>query len=149
LVGFLFGSSGEIAARSVVIGRLKGIFYGVYSLPIGAPVIVDVIFEIEPVNHQRPNHININPGKEHQLCENSPWYSVLYFLAPVLPLFLIFLPMSGAGFFGLRQGGPMFTLYLLLVNLPFGIITALAARGDHRNEALGAAGREVWISCRG
>ena len=55
-------------------------------------------------------------------------YGVLYFLAPVLALFLIFLPMSGAGFFGLRQGGPMFTLYLLLVNLPFGIITALVAR---------------------
>ena len=61
-------------------------------------------------------------------------YGVLYFLAPVLALFLIFLPMSGAGFFGLRQGGPMFTLYLLLVNLPFGIVTALAARaiiGNH------------------
>ena len=55
-------------------------------------------------------------------------YGGLYFLAPVLALFLIFLPMSGAGFFGLRQGGPMFTLYLLLVNLPFGIVTALAAR---------------------
>jgi hypothetical protein len=55
-------------------------------------------------------------------------YGVLYFLAPVLALFLIFLPMSGAGFFGLRQGGPMFTLYLLLVNLPFGIVTALTAR---------------------
>jgi hypothetical protein len=55
-------------------------------------------------------------------------FGVLYFLAPVLALFLIFLPMSGAGFFGLRQGGPMFTLYLLLVNLPFGIVTALAAR---------------------
>ncbi len=55
-------------------------------------------------------------------------YGVLYFLAPVLALFLIFLPMSGAGFFGLRQGGPMFTLYLLLINLPFGIITALAAK---------------------
>jgi len=55
-------------------------------------------------------------------------YGGLYFLAPVLALFLIFLPMSGAGFFGLRQGGPMFTLYLLLVNLPFGIITALTAR---------------------
>jgi hypothetical protein len=54
-------------------------------------------------------------------------YGVLYFLAPVLALFLIFLPMSGAGFFGLRQGGPMFTLYLLLVNLPFGIVTALTA----------------------
>ena len=55
-------------------------------------------------------------------------YGVLYFLAPMLALFLIFLPMSGAGFFGFRQGGPMFTLYLLLVNLPFGIVTALAAR---------------------
>jgi len=55
-------------------------------------------------------------------------YGVLYFLAPMLALFLIFLPKSGAGFFGLRQGGPMFTLYLLLINLPFGIITALAAR---------------------
>jgi hypothetical protein len=55
-------------------------------------------------------------------------YGFLYFLAPVLALFLIFLPMSGAGVFGLRQGGPMFTLYLLLINLPFGIVTALAAR---------------------
>ena len=53
---------------------------------------------------------------------------VLYFLAPVLALFLIFLPLGGAGVFGLRQGGPMFTLYLLLINLPFGIVTALAAR---------------------
>src|SRR5213592_1119794 len=51
----------------------------------------------------------------------------LYVLAPLLALFLFFLPMSGAGFFGLRQG-PMFTVYLLLVNLPFGIVTALAAR---------------------
>src|SRR5438128_172203 len=55
-------------------------------------------------------------------------FGLLYFLAPVLALFLVFLPMSGAGYFGLRQGGVMFTVYLLLVNLPFGIITALAAR---------------------
>jgi len=52
----------------------------------------------------------------------------LYVLAPLLALFLFFLPMGGAGVFGLRQGGPKFTLYLLLINLPFGIITALAAR---------------------
>src|SRR5216684_7219099 len=51
----------------------------------------------------------------------------LYVLAPLLALFLFFLPMSGAGYFGLHQG-PMFTVYLLLVNLPFGIVTALAAR---------------------
>jgi len=51
----------------------------------------------------------------------------LYVLAPLLALFLFFLPMSGAGYFGLHQG-PMFTAYLLLVNLPFGIVTVLAAR---------------------
>ena len=50
-----------------------------------------------------------------------------YVLAPLLALFLFFLPMSGAGYFGLNKG-PTFTLYLLLVNLPFGIVTALAAR---------------------
>ena len=52
----------------------------------------------------------------------------LYFLAPVLALFIIFLPLSGAGYFGLQQGGPRFAVYLLLVNLPYGIVTALAAR---------------------
>jgi len=51
----------------------------------------------------------------------------LFVLAPLLALFLFFLPMSGAGYFGLHQG-PAFTVYLLLVNLPFGIVTALAAR---------------------
>jgi hypothetical protein len=54
-------------------------------------------------------------------------FGFLYFLAPMAALFLFFLPMAGAGYFGLRQG-PMFTVYLLLVNLPFGIVTALAAR---------------------
>ena len=51
----------------------------------------------------------------------------LYVLAPLLALFLFFLPMSGAGYFGLHLG-PGFTAYLVLVNLPFGIVTALAAR---------------------
>jgi len=55
-------------------------------------------------------------------------FGLLYFLAPVLALYTIFLPMSGAGYFGLQRGGPMFALYLLLVNLPYGIVTALAAR---------------------
>jgi hypothetical protein len=51
----------------------------------------------------------------------------LYVLAPLTALFLFFLPTSGAGYFGLHKG-PTFTVYLLLVNLPFGIVTALAAR---------------------
>jgi hypothetical protein len=46
----------------------------------------------------------------------------------VLALYVIFLPMSGAGYFGLQKGGPMFAVYLLLVNLPYGIISALTAR---------------------
>ena len=55
-------------------------------------------------------------------------FGLFYFLAPVLALSLIFLPMIGAGYFGLRQGGPMFTASFLLVNLPFDIVTAVAAR---------------------
>ena len=55
-------------------------------------------------------------------------FGLLYFFVPLLALYLIFLPMSGAGYFGLKLGGPMFAIYLLLVNVPFGIITALAAR---------------------
>lgn len=51
----------------------------------------------------------------------------LYVLAPLTALYLFFLPVSGAGYFGLNKG-PMFTVYLLVVNLPFGIVTALAAR---------------------
>ena len=54
-------------------------------------------------------------------------FGFLYFLAPMAALFLFFLPMSGAGYFGLRQG-PMFMVYLLLVNVPFGIVTALVTR---------------------
>jgi hypothetical protein len=54
-------------------------------------------------------------------------FGFLYVLAPLIALFLFFLPMSGAGYFGLHRG-PMFTLYLVLVNLPFGIVTALTAR---------------------
>ncbi len=55
-------------------------------------------------------------------------FGLLYFLAPLLALYIIFLPMSGAGYFGLQLGGPRFAAYLLLVNLPYGIITALTAR---------------------
>src|SRR5436305_5680157 len=50
-------------------------------------------------------------------------FGLLYFLAPVLALFTIFLP-TGA----LQHGGLGLAVYLLLVNLPYGIITALVAR---------------------
>ena len=52
---------------------------------------------------------------------------LLYYLAPMAALFLFFLPKAGAGYFGLKMGS-MFPVYILLVNLPFGIVTALAAK---------------------
>ena len=55
-------------------------------------------------------------------------FGLFYFLAPLLVTFLFFLPMSGAGYFGLNQGGPTFIVYLLLINLPFGVVIALVAR---------------------
>jgi hypothetical protein len=51
----------------------------------------------------------------------------LYFLAPVLALYFIFAPMRGLGLFGLSKG-LRFTFYLLLVNVPYGIVTAILAR---------------------
>ena len=51
----------------------------------------------------------------------------LYFLAPVLALYFFFLPKAGLGFFGLSKGLP-FTFYLLLVNAPYGIVTAIVAK---------------------
>jgi hypothetical protein len=59
----------------------------------------------------------------------SQYYLIgwLYFLAPVLALYLIFAPMRGIGMFGLSKGLP-YTFYLLLVNSPYGIVTALVAK---------------------
>jgi len=55
-------------------------------------------------------------------------FGVLYFLAPMAATFLFFLPMGGAGYFGLKAAEPVFPLYVVLVNLPFGITIALVAR---------------------
>jgi hypothetical protein len=54
-------------------------------------------------------------------------FGFLYYIAPMLATLLFFLPMGGAGFFGLEQAGPMFTRYVVLVNMPFGIVTAQTA----------------------
>ena len=55
-------------------------------------------------------------------------FGFLYFLPSMAALFLFFLPMGGAGYFGLKVAEPMFPLYVMLVNLPFGITIALVAR---------------------
>jgi hypothetical protein len=55
-------------------------------------------------------------------------FGFLYFLPTMAALFLFFLPMGGAGYFGLKVAKPLFPLYVMLVNLPFGITIALVAR---------------------
>ena len=48
----------------------------------------------------------------------------LYFIAPVAALLLIFLPLRGMGFLGLK-GGPGIMVHAFIINTPFGIVTTL------------------------
>jgi hypothetical protein len=117
-----------------VIGGLAVVFFSHLLFALGVSAILGVN---EPVSLKSPEIYR--PlfwaglwGIPFGLLIKAVWrrlylFGLLYFLAPVLALFTIFLPMSGVGYFGLQRG-PRFTLYLLLVNLPYGIITALAAR---------------------
>ena len=118
-----------------VIGALAVLLFSrvLFELGVSATLGVKAPVPMSPPDIYRPLFWGGLWGIPFGLFIKSAWkrlylFGLLYFLAPVLALYLIFLPMKGAGFFGLQQGGPMFALYLLLVNLPYGIVTALAAR---------------------
>jgi hypothetical protein len=118
-----------------VIGALAVVLFSrvLFALGLGAKLGVKEPISLKSPDIYRPLFWGGLWGLPFGLLIDAAWphlylFGLLYFLAPVLALFLIFLPRSGAGYFGLRLGGPLFTVYLLLVNLPFGIITALAAR---------------------
>jgi len=49
----------------------------------------------------------------------------IYFLAPVAALYLIFMPLSGMGLFGLN-GGRGIMVDAFIANAPYGIVTTLA-----------------------
>src|SRR5712692_3048138 len=118
-----------------VVGALAVVLFSrvLFELGISARLGVKAPISLKSPDIYRPLFWGGLWGIPFGLFVKTAWmqlylFGLLYFLVPVLALFTVFLPMSGAGYFGLQQGGPMFTLYLLLVNLPFGIVTALAAR---------------------
>jgi hypothetical protein len=124
-----------ISFAAGVIGGLAVVLFGfaMYESGLTAALGVDFPVSLKSPGVYRPLFWGGLWGIPFGLLIDAAWshlylFGLLYFLAPVLALFLIFLPMSGAGYFGLRKGGPKFTVYLLLINLPFGIITALVAR---------------------
>ena len=121
---FAAGVAGAIAV--VVFSHI------LFALGLSAKLGVTAPVSLKSPDIYRPLFWGGLWGMVFGLFINAAWnrlYLVgfLYVLAPLLALFLFFLPKSGAGYFGLNKG-PMFTIYLLLVNLPFGIVTALVAR---------------------
>ena len=124
-----------------VIGGLAVVLFSqvLFEVGISATLGVKAPIPLKPPDIYRPLFWAGLWGIPFGLFIKTAWkrlylFGLLYFLAPLLALYTIFLPMSGAGYFGLQQGGPMFAVYLLLLNLPYGIITALAARAIIRRK---------------
>jgi len=118
-----------------VIGGLAVVLFShvLFALGLSAALGVDAPVSLRSPDIYKPLFWGGLWGIPFGLLLGAVWgrlylFGLLYFLAPVLALFLFFLPQSGAGYFGLEHGGPLFTVYLVLVNLPYGIVTALAAR---------------------
>lgn len=123
-IGF---AAGVIGAAAVVLFS-----YILFGLGISAMLGVKMPVPLKSPDIYRPLFWGGLWGILFGLFLKTGWkrlylYGFLYVLAPLAALFLFFLPMAGAGFFGLNKGAT-FTLYLVLVNLPFGIVTALCAR---------------------
>ena len=120
-------TSGVIGALAVVIFSLVLYYAGIAALMgVAAPP------KLAPPDIYRPlfwGGLWAIPFGLITWKRESHYYLIgwLYFLAPVLALYFIFAPMRGLGLFG-QSKGLLFTFYLLLVNVPYGIVTAILAR---------------------
>src|SRR5213594_3875640 len=95
-IGFTAGFVG--AAAVLLLARLM--FYaGIWGIPLGFIL--------------------------RRLKDHHKAVGFIYFLAPVAALYLIFMPMSGMGLFGLN-GGPGIMVHAFIANTPYGIVTMLA-----------------------
>jgi hypothetical protein len=123
-----------VCFTSGVIGALAVVIFShvLYYSDISALLGVDAPSKLTPPDIYRPLFWGGLWGIPFGLItwkRDSHYYLIgwLYFLAPVLALYLIFAPIRGLGLFGLSKG-PLLTLYFLLVNFPYGIVTAILAR---------------------
>src|SRR5262249_885381 len=119
-----------ICFAAAVIGGLAVVPFShlLFALGISATLGVNAPVSLKSPDIYRPLFWAGLWGIPFGLLMKALWrwlylFGLLYFLAPVLALFTIFLP-TGA----LEQGGLSFAGYLILVNLPYGIVTALVAR---------------------
>ncbi len=92
-----------------VIGGLAVVLFGrlLFGLGLSAIFGIKTPISLNPPYIYRPLFWAGLWGIPFGLFIKVAWkrlylFGLLYFLAPVLALFIIFLPMSGAGYFGLR-----------------------------------------------
>ena len=116
-------AAGVIGAGAVVV-----LSHVLFALGLSATLGVKAPISLKSPDIYRPLFWGGLWGIPFGLAIRAAWknlylFGLLYFLAPVLALFTVFLP-KGA----LEQGGLSFAVYLILVNLPYGIVTALVAR---------------------
>src|SRR5262245_26549922 len=95
-----------------VVGALAVVLFShiLFALRLGEKLGVKEPISFKSPDIYRPLFWGGLWGIPFGLLIDAAWthlylFGLLYFLAPVLALFLIFLPMSGAGYFGLRKGG--------------------------------------------
>src|SRR5262245_16055558 len=113
-----------------VIGALAVVLFShfLFALGLGQKLGVKEPVSLKSPESYRPLFWGVLWGTPFGLFIAPAWphlyvFGFLYFPAPVLALFTIFLP-KGA----LQQGGPGLAVYLVVVNLPYGIVTALIAK---------------------
>lgn len=120
-------AAGVVGALAVVLFS-----YVLFRAGIGPALGVKAPSSISPPDIYRPLFWGGLWGIPFGLLVKGLWsrlytFGWLYFLAPVLALYLVFMPMRGMGYFAVHAGLP-FAFYLLVVNVPYGIVTAAVSR---------------------